>query len=80
MVLLIIDAVALGLATFAMDIITVTLLALAFLPISASVLEEGFPTYLMWAVDVALLGTAVLANSSASPTRAAGPPARNEGA
>lgn len=62
MVLLMIDAVALGLATFAMDIITVTLLALAFLLISASVLEEGFRTYVMWAVDVALLGMAVLAN------------------
>ena len=57
---LVIDAVALAIAVFAMGIETVALLALAFMLISAAVLEVGERVYVLWAIDVVLISLAVL--------------------
>ncbi len=61
-VLLVIDALALSVATFAMGIVTVALPALALMLIVASVLETGMRTYALWAFDVFVIGLAMLLN------------------
>lgn len=58
--LLVIDAVALAAAMFVMGLDTVALLALAFMLISAAVLETGATVYVLWVFDVIVMGLALL--------------------
>lgn len=60
--LLVIDALALAVATFAMGIVTVALLALAFMFICAAVLVDGARVYAIWAFDVAVIWLAIAVN------------------
>ncbi len=56
--LLLIDLVALAMTSFLMGIPTIALITLAFVMISAAVLEVGARVYLLWALDIALIGLA----------------------
>ena len=74
--LLVIDALALGAASFVMGIVTVALLALAFMLISAAVVQSGMTVFALWAFDVTVIGLAMLLNqviglSSYTPSQAA---------
>jgi PAS domain S-box-containing protein len=60
--LLVVDAFALAIAAFAMGLETVALLTLAFMLITASVLETGVRVYALWAFDVIAIGLAVVLN------------------
>lgn len=63
--LLVIDALALGVVSFVMGIVTVALLALAFTLISASVVESGVKVYALWAFDMTVIGLAMMMNRAA---------------
>ena len=60
--LLVIDGLALAVASFAMGIVTVALLALALMLISAAVLEVGVRVYALWTFDLAVIGLALSLN------------------
>lgn len=59
MAILLVDAAALSITTFVIGIPTVALIALAFLLITASVLEYGGRVYVLWAVDILLIAFAL---------------------
>jgi PAS domain S-box-containing protein len=60
--LLVIDGLALAAATFVMGIVTVALLALSLMLISAAVLEVGARVYSLWVFDVTVIGFALALN------------------
>jgi PAS domain S-box-containing protein len=60
---LVIDACALAAANFAMGIPTVALITVALLMITAAVLENGPRVYVLWAVDITVLGLAMGLNA-----------------
>ncbi len=58
--ILLIDAAALAAVNFAIGIVTVAMITLAFLMISAAVMERGSLVYLLWVVDVVLIAGAMV--------------------
>ncbi len=76
---LVIDVLAMAVASFAMGIVTVSMLGLAFVLIVAAVLETGVRVYALWLFDVTVIWLALALNRLAGlPSYAASQEALSE--